>query len=142
MCFNYNLTCKYRMKLGVDTGDRTIHTIWLLQIESNAVTYLSLATSAAPNILGTSNDLNWDHSLKLAFPMMIINPSLSELDVMYILLLWLRTHGLWQTVCNTDDNIGRRIRSSDEKTLNCGFEFLAMEIVNWGQWSVQNAYLK
>ena len=43
------------------------------------------------------------------------------------------------TVCNPDNNIGRRIRSSDEKRPNCGFEFVAMEIVNRGQWSVQNA---
>ena len=35
-----------------------------------------------------------------------------------------------ERVCNPDDNIGRRIRSSDEKRLNCGFEFVAMEIIN------------
>ena len=33
------------------------------------------------------------------------------------------------TVCNPDDNLGRRIRS-DEKRQNCGFEFVVMEIVN------------
>ena len=33
------------------------------------------------------------------------------------------------TVCNPDDNLGRRIRS-DEKRQNCGFEFVAMEIIN------------
>ena len=32
------------------------------------------------------------------------------------------------TVCNPDDNLGRRI-ISDEKRQNCGFEFVAMEIV-------------
>ena len=33
------------------------------------------------------------------------------------------------TVCNPDDNLGRRIRS-DEKRQNCGFELVAIEIVN------------
>ena len=32
--------------------------------------------------------------------------------------------------CDPDDNIGRRIRSSDEKRQNCGFELVAIEIVN------------
>ncbi|KAK7840986.1 putative ppe family protein ppe21 [Quercus suber] len=32
--------------------------------------------------------------------------------------------------CDPDDNIGRRIRSSNEKRQNCGFELVAIEIVN------------
>ena len=48
------------------------------------------------------------------------------------------------TVCNPDDNLGRRIRS-DEKRQNCGFELVAIEIVNRSvgeRFGVQNSILK
>ena len=46
--------------------------------------------------------------------------------------------------CDPDDNIGRRIRSSDEKRQNCGFELVAIEIVNWSVgecFGAQNSYV-